>query len=135
MNTLYCAHHFIFAVEDSKVFLVKPMKAVIADVTVANQNITKFKKKFPSSTSLAPGLEQHLADATSNMNVSAFLFEKHRVASLRTLLVNLLHTEMKFHLSAIENISPVLEALYRIPDPEKIYEDELTDPEDIAADR
>ena len=107
------------------------MKAVVTDVTAANANISKFKKKFPNSTTLAPGLEQHLADATANMNVSAYLFEKHRVASLRTLLINFLHTEMQHHLSAIEHISPVLEALYRIPDPDRIYEDEYSDSEGL----
>ena len=107
------------------------MKAVIADVTAANTNISKFKKKFPNSTALAPGLEQHMADATMNMNTSAYLFEKHRVASLRTLLINFLHTEMQHHISAIEHISPVLESLYRIPDPDKIYEDELTETEGL----
>ena len=101
------------------------MKTVLADVTVANTNISKFKKKFPISTTLAPGLEQHMTDATTNMNVSAYLFEKHRVASLRTILINILHTEMQHHISAIEHISPVLESLYRIPDPDKIYDDEL----------
>lgn len=78
----------------------------------AAANIQKFKKKFPAASALGPGLEQHLSDSTHAMQVSAYLFEKHRTASLRTVAINLLHTELRHHVAAIERISPLLEALY-----------------------
>ena len=86
------------------------------DVSLANANIVKFRKKFPATQVLAPGLEQHLKDATNVINVSAFLFEKHRISSLKTLLINLVHTELQYHVNAIENLSPLLESLHQIPD-------------------
>jgi hypothetical protein len=104
--------------EDARIFMVKPMKEVVNDVVTASINITAFKKKYPNSTALAPGLEQHLTDASNMMSVSAYLFEKHRVASLRTIMINLLHTEMQYHIKAIEAISPVLEEMYRVAEDE-----------------
>jgi hypothetical protein len=92
------------------------MKEAIGSVTTASTNMSNFKKKNPNATILAPGLEQHLSDATNVMNVSAYLFEKHRVISTRSILINLVHTEIKYHASAIEYLSPVLEALYNETD-------------------
>lgn len=116
-----CREQTTAMVEDARIYMVKPLREVIVDVSLASSNIAKYKKKNPNAPALAPGLDQHLSDATNMMNVSTYLYEKHRVASLRTILINLVHTELLQHAAAIEQLSPVLEQLHRL-DVEDDYE-------------
>jgi len=102
--------------DDMKTGMTAPLREIIADgfgTLSSAKKLSAGSNKAPTPAaakeSLIIGDKLELLGTT--LPVHGELFEKHRVKSMNKLLTTMVHTELAYHIRAIEELSPVFEML------------------------
>lgn len=106
--------------DEGKTLLINPLKEIIndsKDVRVKRlklQQLPPIQLQQPAIISQLYTANAAVAVADQSLRIHTELFETHRLKSVKTIISNLLHSEISYHCRAIEELSAVLESLSEV---------------------
>ena len=94
-------------------------------------------EKLAATTTALAAANAAVLLSNQALPIHASVFESHRIKSMKNLFSNLLHSEIRYHCRAIEELSAVLESIANIETEETIIgspsESEAKDKESVGA--
>ena len=98
--------------DEAKSGVLVPLREVIYDCNQATFKVQAYRKK--SSKDGLEILEHRARQAETLIPLHTKLFEKYRLKSMTKLMKNIVYCQLRYHCKVIEELSPVLESLYKI---------------------
>jgi hypothetical protein len=107
-------NYMIFRLKPSfKLKMYIKIKEALNDNKQAGTKWETTKKRPKGNTD---ALQQRVIQSDNALPVYSHLFDNYRLKCTRKIIKDLIFTEMRYHCQIIEELSPILEMLYNIPD-------------------
>jgi hypothetical protein len=117
---LRCESQSNILLDEGKNLLINPLKEIINDAKDTRvrrlklQQLPPIQLQQPHNVSQMYTANAAVAVADQSLRIHNDLFEKHRLKSIKTIISNLLYSEISYHCRAVEELSAVLESLSEV---------------------